>query len=92
MTAQPETLTPAVTIYGKPGCVQCVSVKNVITKRGTTPTYVDVMDDADALAYVVAEGVQQMPYVVIAMPNGEHVTFTGNRRDIIDTYFPAGLS
>lgn len=90
MTIQPDTprLDHAVTVYGTPSCVQCKAVVRTFDQRGVAHTYVDAAADPDALAYLKAEGVQQVPYVVIAMDSGEHVTFTGNRRDLIDVYFP----
>lgn len=84
------TTTPAATIYGRPGCVQCVSVNRTITERGGAPTYVDVAADDTAADYVRSEsdGDMRLPFVVLALPNGEHITFNGNRRDIIDAHFP----
>lgn len=92
MTIQPtEIETPAVTVYGTPACVQCKSVVRAITKRtGTAPTYVDLSTDPGAADYVRAESPDdlRLPYVVVALPNGEHRTFNGNRADIIDELFP----
>lgn len=91
MTVQPpEILAPAVTVYGTPACVQCKSVVRTITDRGYTPTYVDLTTDPDAEAYVRTESADdlRLPFVVVALPNGEHRTFNGNRRDIIDELFP----
>ena len=58
--------------------------------RGAAVTYVDLSTDPAAEAYVRETSAEdlRLPFVVIAMPNGEHVTFNGNRRDLIDQYLP----
>lgn len=86
------TAAPTATIYGTPSCVQCKSALRIITERGGTPTYIDLTQDetGEAEQYIrnTSGGDLRLPFVVIQMANGEQVTFSGNRRDIIDQHFP----
>lgn len=69
-----------VTLYSKPACPQCVATKRRLDKRGAAYTVVDVTEDADALAFVLGLGYQQVPVVVLE--SGAH--WSGFRPEFID--------
>lgn len=52
-----------VTVYGKPGCRACKGTVRQLEKHNVEFSYVDVMEDSDALSYVKDQGVVAMPYI-----------------------------
>lgn len=55
------------TVYSKPGCTQCVSLKTALDKRGIAYREIDVSVDPEALRHVTDElGYRQMPVVETA--------------------------
>lgn len=70
----------AITLYSKPNCPQCVATKRRLDKRGAAYTVVDVTEDADALAFVLGLGYQQVPVVVLE--SGAH--WSGFQPDLIE--------
>jgi glutaredoxin-like protein NrdH len=68
-----------VTVYTKPGCVQCNATYRALDKAGITYTVIDITEDPDARDHVLALGYSQAPVVVT--DTGEH--WSGFRRDRI---------
>jgi glutaredoxin-like protein NrdH len=68
----------SITVYTKPGCVQCRAVTRALDKAGLTYRTVDVTLDPEARDYVMSLGYLQVPVVVAT---GEH--FGGYRPDRI---------
>lgn len=63
--------TPAVTLYGKPRCVQCDATERKFKKEGVTFTKVDVSKDETALAFIKGLGYQSAPVVYVSAPEGD---------------------
>ncbi|OKH71946.1 glutaredoxin [Mycobacterium sp. SWH-M3] len=59
-----DTPTTAVTVYTKPGCVQCTATIKALTKNGVPYTIRDVTVDAAARDTVLAFGYTAAPVVV----------------------------
>lgn len=53
-----------ITVYSKPACVQCTATTRELDKKGIEYQYVDITEDADAMARVVELGHKQAPVVV----------------------------
>ncbi len=71
----------AITLYSKSNCPQCTATKRRLDKRGAVYTVVDVTEDADALAFVLGLGYQQVP--VVYVESGAH--WSGFKPDLIDS-------
>ena len=56
----------SVTVYSKPSCVQCNATYRALSKKGIDYHVVDVSEDENALAHVLALGYQQVPVVETA--------------------------
>lgn len=54
-----------VTVYTKPGCVQCNATKRRLEAKGFSPNMIDVSADQAALDHVVNLGYRQVPVVVV---------------------------
>ena len=63
--------TPAVTLYGKPRCVQCDATERKFKKEGVTYTKVDVSADPAALDFIKALGYSQAPVVFVSSVEGD---------------------
>ena len=57
--------TPAITLYGKPRCVQCDATERKFKKEGVAYTKVDVSQDELALDYIKGLGYASAPVVVV---------------------------
>ena len=68
-----------ITVYTKPGCVQCGAVFRALDKNNIDYRRVDISVDSAARDYVMSLGYLQVPVVVTAA--GEH--FGGFRPDRI---------
>lgn len=53
----------AIKVYSKPACVQCTATYRALDKQGLQYEIVDMSEDAEALAEVLALGYQQAPVV-----------------------------
>ena len=53
-----------ITVYTKPGCVQCNATFKALDKAGIEYTVIDVTTDEDAHAYVQSLGYLAAPVVV----------------------------
>lgn len=73
-----------VTVYTKPGCVQCDAVFRALDKAGIAYRQVDISTDSEARDYVMSLGYLQAP-VVVAGPNTH---FSGFRPDKIKQLAP----
>ena len=54
----------AVVVYTKPACVQCTATYRALDKAGVAYRVVDITQDDEARAYVLALGYLQAPVVV----------------------------
>jgi glutaredoxin-like protein NrdH len=68
----------AVTVYTKPGCVQCKATYSALDKEGIEYTVIDLTEDPVAHAHVMSLGYLQAPVVVAG---DQH--WSGFRRDRI---------
>ncbi|NKY24407.1 MULTISPECIES: glutaredoxin-like protein NrdH [Cellulomonas] len=84
MTTTPNPHTPpaTLTVYSKPGCVQCRATTRALDKAGVSYAVVDLTTDDDARAYVMALGHRQAPVVVTE--TGDH--WSGYRPDQITAH------
>jgi Glutaredoxin-like protein NrdH len=53
-----------ITVYSKPACVQCNATYRALDKAGLEYTIVDISQDENARAEVLAMGYMQAPVVV----------------------------
>ena len=68
-----------VTVYSKPGCVQCAATLRKLTQHGIDFTLIDVSQDPIALEYVTGLGHVQAP--VVETPGA---SWSGYRPDLIN--------
>ena len=59
-----QTTTPTITVYSKPGCVQCTATARELERRNLDFEVVDVSVDDAALQRVMELGYRQAPVVV----------------------------
>lgn len=52
------------TVYGKPGCGQCVTAKKLLQDKGIVFEYVDISNDVTALLLVKNLGFKSLPVIV----------------------------
>ena len=55
-----------ITVYDKPGCVQCRATEKWLTRKGIPYTAVDVTANDDDYRACLALGYQQLPVVVVS--------------------------
>ncbi|EFO31205.1 glutaredoxin [Roseibium sp. TrichSKD4] len=67
-----------VTVYSKPSCVQCNTTYRALEQRGVDYQVIDLSQDNDAFAHVLALGYAQVPVVEVS---GDH--WAGFRPDKI---------
>ncbi|MGX1809728.1 glutaredoxin family protein [Nocardia sp. NPDC055321] len=65
MTASIHPQAPAVVLYSKRGCGQCIATEKAFAARGIPFVKVDVTQDANAAARVRALSYQSLPVVVV---------------------------
>lgn len=58
-----------VTVYSKPGCVQCTATYKRLDMRGVEYDVVDISDDPGARDYVLSLGYSQAPVVFVDKDN-----------------------
>ena len=66
-----------VTVYTKPGCVQCTATFKALDKNGVAYEKVDVTQNVDAYDYVMSLGYLQVPVVIT--PTGHFGGFRPDR-------------
>ena len=76
-----------ITVYSKPGCVQCDATRRELDKRKMPFSTVDITTNPDALAKVKAMGYRQAPVVVVG-DGTDH--WAGFRPDKIEALAPTG--
>lgn len=58
----------AITVYTKPGCVQCRSTERWLDKKGVEYEDIDITKSPDDLQAVLALGYKAAPVVVVSRP------------------------
>jgi glutaredoxin-like protein NrdH len=86
-------MTPSVTVYTQPDCVQCDRTKKYLDdpKRGNMAGQyrtVDLAQDPEALAAVKALGYMAAPVVIVGNPgnNADETHWYGFRPDMLAQY------
>lgn len=76
-------LRPTITVYSRPGCVQCVATCRFLDARKMRYHLLNVDDDASAAEHVRSLGHTQLPVVVVT--EGERVLcdWSGFRPDLL---------
>lgn len=72
-----QTLPLPVTLYSKPGCVQCTAVKRYLNEHNIDYMTFDVSVDEKALEVVRGLGYQAVPVTVVPFGQGESTHFYG---------------
>lgn len=72
----------AVTVYSKPGCVQCDATTRTLDARHVKYTVIDLTTDAEAMTFILSLGYRQAPVVVA--DTGEH--WSGFRPDRLASF------
>lgn len=57
------TTDPQVTVYSSPTCTQCRATYTSLEKKGIAYRVVDVTEDEQAMAHILALGYKQVPVV-----------------------------
>jgi len=77
-----------ITVFSKPGCVQCNATYRALDKKGIEYNVISIAEDPSALSLVVSKGKQQMPVVVVDVDgdwNDENNCWTGFHDDKIES-------
>jgi len=61
--SQASSEPPVIKVYWQPGCTSCLKVKEFLTKHGVAFVSVNVLEDHDAFAELVALGIRSVPIV-----------------------------
>ena len=51
------------TVYGKPQCTYCDKAKALLNSKGIEYTYIDLMEDAEAMAFIRSTGARTVPQI-----------------------------
>ena len=51
------------TVYGKPQCTYCDKAKALLNSKGIEYTYIDLMEDAEAMTFIRSTGARTVPQV-----------------------------
>lgn len=78
----PNSELTVLTVFGKPGCVQCTATENYLKQKGIPFEKIDVTESEVAYDHVVKMGYQQVPVVTTA--TGDH--WYGFRPDKLAEY------
>lgn len=54
-----------ITVYGKPSCPQCDSLKKTLEKIGKEYQYLDITVDSDAFDELASNGLRSLPQVKV---------------------------
>ena len=60
-----------ITVYSKPGCVQCQFTAKALDRAGLQYAYVDVLEDPEAKAAAMSHGFTSLPIVAVGQPGEE---------------------
>jgi glutaredoxin-like protein NrdH len=74
-----------VTVYTKPGCVQCNATYRALDKKGIAYNSVDISEDAEALERLKDLGYQQAP--VVDSPVGDWTGFNPGKIEELALYY-----
>lgn len=75
----------SITVYSKPGCVQCATTIRALERADLAFEVVDLTADAEALRHVTDDlGYAAAPVVEAHTVEGEAISWTGFRPDLID--------
>ena len=74
-----------VTVYTKPGCVQCNATYRALDKKGIAYNSVDISEDAEALERLKDLGYQQAP--VVDSPVGDWTGFNPGKIEELAQYY-----
>lgn len=66
-----------ITVYSKPGCVQCTAVKRYLNEHEIDHQVFDVTQDEAAYEVVKGLGYQAVPVTVVPFGQGEATHFYG---------------
>jgi glutaredoxin-like protein NrdH len=77
-----------ITVYTKPGCVQCDAVFRALDKMGIDDSRVDISTDPEAREYVMALGYLQVP-VIYAGPDNHFCGFRPDRLEALADFTAA---
>lgn len=69
-----------ITVYTRPGCIQCDRTKAYLNRQNLDYEVVDVSQDEDARTRLVADGWASLPVVDVATPT-LHETWAGFNLD-----------
>lgn len=75
-----------ITVYSKPNCPQCTATYRKLKALGLPHNSIDVTEDADALAFIRAQGYQQAPVVVVREGAQIKEHWSGFRPDLLKKY------
>lgn len=64
-------------VYGKPNCKYCDMAKALLTNKGVEYSYIDIMQDEDAMDMIVDAGLKSVPQIF----NGD--THIGGYEDLV---------
>ena len=74
-------MTTSVTIYTKPGCIQCEYTEKFLHEKRIVFEMFDVSVNKNALAELQEIGITEMPYVSVMYADGTPDHWTGYRRE-----------
>lgn len=78
---------PVMTVYGKPGCVQCERSTWLLKRDNAPHVYVDVTEDEGAFDYVKNTlGYMGVPVCVVDYGGGVNTHWTGFRPDKLNGF------
>lgn len=80
-----------ITVYGKPGCVQCLATTNLLDRNFTDYDYVDVSADVLVQDALISEGFSlKLPIVeFLGRSEEDNISFQGFRLDALNEIMQA---
>ena len=75
-------MTESVTLYSKPGCVQCRATQRMFDKEGVYYNYVDLSESPEALKRIKALGYLAAPVVYV----DEDTHWSGHQPQLIEKH------
>lgn len=75
-------MTDEVTLYSKPGCVQCRATERTFKKDGVKYNYVDISEQPEALAFIKGLGYLAAPVVYV----NEEIHWAGHQPQLISKH------
>ena len=89
MTSAPAAPSPSVTVYWRPGCPYCGSLRRGLRRAGVATEEIDIWSDPEARAFVRAhaDGTETVPTVDV----GGTVLVNPSARRVADLAAEAGI-